>query len=187
MAIEASLDSLDRASLAELKALTNPPDHVQLAMSAVLILLADSPEVPKDLSWAAATKMMVDVDAFLIKLRDCGQAMEADEALVAAVEQRFGGAPVFDGYDYAQVHLRKDVSDVGGLLTTWAICVCKGARIRRSVDPQRTELHNTQQKLDRLNRELDSLRVRLAEFDALLTECIRAVDQLEQAAEPEPD
>ena len=199
-AIETALDSLDRNShhpgcgLAELK-LANPPDHIQLAMSAVLILLADGPEVPKDLSWAAAKKMTEDRDAFLVKLRDCGQALEVDEALVAAVEQTFLSDLLQIVAEKRRIAAERPArwggyghlpDDVGELLCTWAINVCTGAHIKRSVEPKRAELHNKQQKLDRLNRESDSLRARLEQMDALLVECVRAFDEV-GAAESEPD
>eukprot|EP01046_Picozoa_sp_COSAG06_P009764 COSAG06_NODE_516_length_14818_cov_18.077926_8_plen_417_part_00 len=183
MAIETALDSLDRASLAGLK-LADPADRVQLVMSAVLILVADSPEVPKDLSWAAATRMMVDCDAFLAKLRDCGQSFEVDEALTAAVEHRF----LSDLIQIAEKDgTASSTSDVGGLLTTWVINVCKGARIRRIVDTKRAELSRANGELDRLNGELYQRRARQAEFDALLLGCAQAFDQVVQAVEPEPD
>ena len=61
-AAEAALNSLDKGSLTELKAFGSPAEDVVKVASATIILTAQAgkaTKAPKDLSWAAAKKMMV--------------------------------------------------------------------------------------------------------------------------------
>ena len=50
------------------RARAGPAEAVVKVTSATIILTAGKPEVPKDISWAAAKKMMKNVDQFLDSL-----------------------------------------------------------------------------------------------------------------------
>lgn len=63
---EAALDTLNKKDLGEMKSLKKPPPGVDDITAVVLILLEGA---PKDRSWAAAAKMMNNVDKFLERLR----------------------------------------------------------------------------------------------------------------------
>ena len=69
---EAALNSLDKASLTELKGLANPPKDLLSVTTAVQYMLAKKGTNFKklDVSWAAAKKMMGNVDAFLRSLQE---------------------------------------------------------------------------------------------------------------------
>ena len=67
-AAEEALNSLDKGSLTELKAFGSPAEAVVKVASATIILTAGKPKVPKDISWAAAKKMMGNVGQFLDSL-----------------------------------------------------------------------------------------------------------------------
>lgn len=60
-----ALAVLDKKSLTEMKSFTTPPKDVENVASAVLILLAQ-PGQRKDLSWAAAKKVMAQVCPFAL-------------------------------------------------------------------------------------------------------------------------
>jgi dynein heavy chain, axonemal len=62
---EAALNSLDKASLGELKSFGSPAEDVVAVVSSCLVLTASGGKVPKDVSWAAGKKFMGNVDAFL--------------------------------------------------------------------------------------------------------------------------
>lgn len=63
---EAALDTLNKKDLGELKSLKKPPAGVDDITAVVLILLEGN---PKDKSWAAACKVMNNVDKFLERLK----------------------------------------------------------------------------------------------------------------------
>ena len=72
-AAEAALNSLNKASLTELKAFGSPADDVVMVTAACLVLTAGdgkATKAPKDLTWAAAKKMMANVDKFLTGLQE---------------------------------------------------------------------------------------------------------------------
>jgi dynein heavy chain, axonemal len=65
---EAALNSLDKASLGELKSFGSPAAEVVSVVSSCMVLTAPAGKVPKDLSWNAGKKCMGNVDAFLKSL-----------------------------------------------------------------------------------------------------------------------
>ena len=94
-AAEAALASLNKRSLTDLRSFRSPPKAVVKATSATIILTAGKPKVPKDLSWAAAKKMLGNVGKFLDSLLYFDKD-NVDEVLVAAVEAKFLSDPEFD-------------------------------------------------------------------------------------------
>lgn len=56
---EAALNSLDKASLGELKSFGSPAAEIVQVLGAVMVLSAPGGNIPKDLSWAAGKKAMV--------------------------------------------------------------------------------------------------------------------------------
>jgi dynein heavy chain, axonemal len=65
---EAALNSLDKASLGELKSFGSPAAEVVQVVSACMVLTAPGGKIPKDVSWNAGKKYMGNVDAFLKSL-----------------------------------------------------------------------------------------------------------------------
>ena len=66
MQAEAALDTLNKKDLGEAKSLKKPPAGVDDVTAVVIILLEGN---PKDKSWAAAQKLMNNVDKFLERLK----------------------------------------------------------------------------------------------------------------------
>lgn len=65
---EAALNSLDKASLGELKSFGNPAAEIVQVFSACMVLTAPGGKIPKDLSWNAGKASMKNVDSFLKSL-----------------------------------------------------------------------------------------------------------------------
>jgi hypothetical protein len=63
---EAALDTLNKKDLGEAKSLKKPPAGVDDVTAVIIILLEGN---PKDKSWAAAQKLMNNVDKFLERLK----------------------------------------------------------------------------------------------------------------------
>ena len=66
MQAEAALDTLNKKDIGEAKSLKKPPPGVDDITAVVIILLEGN---PKDKSWAAAQKLMNNVDKFLERLK----------------------------------------------------------------------------------------------------------------------
>lgn len=66
MQAEAALDTLNKKDLGEAKSLKKPPAGVDDVTAVIIILLEGN---PKDKSWAAAQKLMNNVDKFLERLK----------------------------------------------------------------------------------------------------------------------
>ena len=64
---EAALNSLDKASLGELKSFGSPAAEIVQVLAACMVLCCGG-TIPKDLSWNAGKKFMGNVDAFLKSL-----------------------------------------------------------------------------------------------------------------------
>ena len=118
----AALASLTKRTLTELKSFRSPPKAVVKATSATIILTAGKPKVPKDLSWAAAKKMLGNVDKFLDSLLYFDKD-NVDEVLVAAVEAKFLSDPDFDPEKI------RSKSGAAAALCSWCICMCQYSRI----------------------------------------------------------
>lgn len=65
---EAALNSLDKASLTELRSFGSPAAEIVQVVAACMVLTAPGGKIPKDLSWNAGKKTMGNVDAFLKSL-----------------------------------------------------------------------------------------------------------------------
>lgn len=66
MQAEAALDTLNKKDIGEAKSLKKPPPGVDDITAVVIILLENN---PKDKSWAAAQKLMNNVDKFMERLK----------------------------------------------------------------------------------------------------------------------
>jgi Microtubule-binding stalk of dynein motor len=66
MQAEAALDTLNKKDLGEAKSLKKPPAGVDDVTAVIIILLEGN---PKDKSWAAAQKLMNNVDKFMERLK----------------------------------------------------------------------------------------------------------------------
>jgi dynein heavy chain len=160
-AAEAALNSLDKGSLTELKAFGSPAEDVVKVTSCTLILTAGKPKVPKDISWAAAKKMMGNVGQFLDSLIAFDKD-NVDEPLVAACEDKFLSDPAFE------VENIRSKSGAAAGLCGWCINICLYFRIYQMVAPKRAMLAEANAKLDGANGKLSGIRARLAELDAQL-------------------
>ena len=155
-AAEVALASLSKRSLTDLKSFRSPPKAVVKATSATIILTAGKPKVPKDLSWAAANKMLGNVGKFLDSLLHYDKD-NVDEVLVAAVEATFLSDPEFEPEKI------RSKSGAAADLCAWCICMCQYSRIYQVVAPIRAALAAANAKLDAANKSLSRSRTKLAQ------------------------
>ena len=82
---EAALDTLNKKDIGEAKSLKKPPPGVDDITAVVIILLEGN---PKDKSWAAAQKLMNNVDKFLERLKTFKSARLQPSAGLAVLRLR---------------------------------------------------------------------------------------------------
>ena len=177
-AAEEALNSLNKGSLTELKAFGSPAEDVVMVTAACVVLTAGSPpgsgaKVPKDLSWAAAKKMMGNVGAFLDSLIGFDKD-NLNETLCEYVEKNFVSQENFT----REVIETKSGAAAG--LCDWCINICKYFRIYQMVAPKRAQLAEANAKLDAANNKLAGIRKNLAALDAKLADL---TDKFETATE----
>ena len=80
---EAALDTLNKKDLGEAKSLKKPPAGVDDITAVIIILLEGN---PKDKSWAAACKLMNNVDKFLERLKGFKQVIDEGKLQKKTVE-----------------------------------------------------------------------------------------------------
>jgi dynein heavy chain, axonemal len=88
MQAEAALDTLNKKDLGEAKSLKKPPPGVDDITAVVIILLEGN---PKDKSWAAAQKLMGNVDKFLERLKTFKSAATLTFGALACVTYMLQG------------------------------------------------------------------------------------------------
>ena len=154
---EAALNSLDKASLGELKSFSNPAAEVVSVVSACMVLTAPNGKIPKDLSWNAGKKSMGDVNKFLNSL----VAFDKDNTpvnCVVKVENEYLSNPNFNP-DYI-----RSKSGAAAGLCGWVMNICKYFRIYEIVAPKRAKLAEANKKLDNANSKLKGIRAKVKEL-----------------------
>ena len=154
---EAALDSLDKASLGELKTFGSPSEEIVNVAAACMILTAPKGKIPKDLSWQAGKKMMNKVDAFLQSLKDFDKD-NTPVNCVEKVEKDYMSNPAFTADN-----IRAKSSAAAGLCA-WVINICKYYRIYEIVAPKRAKLADANKKLNDANRKLKGIRSKVKEL-----------------------
>jgi dynein heavy chain len=163
---EAALNSLDKASLGELKSFGSPAAEVVQVVAACMVLTAPGGRIPRDLSWAAGKKFMGNVDAFLRSLL----AFDKDNVpvnCVDAVERDYIANPGFTPDNI------KSKSSAAAGLCAWVLNICKYFRIYQVVAPKRAALAEANRKLEGANRKLAGIRAKVRE----LQERVAALEQ----------
>ena len=157
---EAALNTLDKKALTELKNLSSPPAGID-DVTAAVIWLTNKGQKPKDLSWAAAKKMMANIDQFLAMLINFDKDNTPDNACTW-VEQNCITKPHFT------VEVMKGKSSAAAGMTAWVINICKYFRIYQYVEPKRIKLLEANAKLDEANTKLTAVRQEVAELEEKL-------------------
>ena len=160
-AIEA-LNSLDKKSLTELKALASPPPGVEDVTAGVIVLLGGG-KIPKDLSWGAAKKLMGNIDQFLNVLL----SYDKNNAPVIACDWIEKNLLTKESFNPTSM---KAKSSAAAGMCSWVINIVKYYRIYEVVEPKRQLLAQSNVKLAEANMQLASVRAHVANLEAKLEE-----------------
>jgi len=158
IAAQSALEKLDKKYIAEIKAFTNPPQDVQIVMSAVMIVLG------KETSWASVKKELTD-SAFLKKI------MEYDKDNVpAATLKKIEKYTKQDNFKPAYV---ERISMAAGALCMWVQSIEDYSKVLKVVAPKRArkamaeeQLKKKIEFLENLEAEFQKLAARLADLQA---------------------
>ena len=178
-----ALNSLDKKSLTELKALASPPPGVEDVTAGVMVLLGGG-KIPKDVSWTAAKKLMGNIDQFLNTLL----SYDKNNAPVVAcdwIEKNLLSKETFN-----PVSMKAKSSAAAGMCS-WVVNIVKYYRIYEVVEPKRQLLAQSNIKLVEANTQLATVRAHVAylegklgelsnQFQAATTEKNEAIAQAEK-------
>ena len=165
----AALNSLDKASLGELKSFGSPSPDVVAVVVACMVLTAPGGRLPKDTSWAAAKRYMGNVNDFLKSLLAFDKG-SIPLPCVEAVEQDFIALPGFNP-DSVRV---KSAAAAG--LCAWVTNIVRYFRLHQVIAPKRaaataasTRLAAAEAKLSGIRADVARIRERVARLEASLT------------------
>lgn len=160
---EAALDTLNKKDLGEAKSLKKPPAGVDDITAVVLILLENN---PKDKSWAAAQKMMGQVDKFLDRLKGFKAVIDEGKITKKTVEatRSYLALPHFN----KEAIYTKSRAAAG--LCEWAINIVLYFDVVSEVEPKRQELAEANAMLAEANEKLETVQARVAELNAMVAD-----------------
>ena len=156
-AAEAALNSLDKASLGELKSFGSPAADVVSVVSACMVLCSPGGKIPKDLSWQAGKKMMGNVNQFLQSLIN----FDKDNTPLNCVERCEKDFLSQDFFEPEKIRVK---SGAAAGLCAWVINICKYFRIYQVVAPKREALGKANKKLSDANSKLTGIRAKVKDL-----------------------
>ncbi|KAK9817742.1 hypothetical protein WJX72_001478 [[Myrmecia] bisecta] len=166
---EAALDTLNKKDLGEAKSLKKPPAGVDDVTAVVVILLENN---PKDKSWAAAQKMMNNVDKFLERLKTFKPLI--DDGKIP--KKNFDATRSYLELPHFNRDTIANKSKAAAGLCDWAINIVKYFDVVSEVEPKRQELAAANEKLAAANSTLKQVQDKVAALNA-------QVQQLEEQFE----
>src|SRR5690606_27967524 len=153
----ASLNSLRKQDIQELKSFTNPSAEVVNVTAAVMILTASEEKgVPKNTSWNECKKMMANPQQFLQSLLNFDKE-HIPKANIDAI-QKYLNDPKFN----KDVVLSKSVAAAG--LCSWVINIVGYYDIHCRVEPMRIKLREAELKLEQSRNALHKIQNKVKEL-----------------------
>ncbi|CAD2219679.1 dynein heavy chain [Angomonas deanei] len=166
----AALDTLDKASIAELKNLGKPPEDVQMVAICVKVLTSNPKSIPpvKQRTWNECKKMMNQVDRFLQELR----GFDVNNIPQACVDQIqiYINNPSFDP------EIIKNKSAAAAGLCQWCIGMNRYHIVRCDVKPKEERLAEAQQRLASSQSALKKIQDKVADLKSKLDTLVKQYD-----------
>jgi dynein heavy chain len=174
-----ALNSLDKASLTELKSMSTPSPVVLQVCNAVQYMMAPKGQVKKvKTAWGEAKKMMASVDEFLKSLIN----FDKDNLLLenkAEVRAKCTGTPEAPNPEFNYTNVKR-ISMAAAGLCDWVINILIYHDIYLDVAPKRMLLQEAMNKLGEANKKLAAVNEHV---DALNARKAALQNQLMQATE----
>ncbi|KAG8346214.1 putative Dynein heavy chain N terminal region 2 domain1 [Trypanosoma vivax] len=172
----AALDTLDKASISELKNLGKPPVDVQMVAICVRVLTSNPRAIPpvKNRTWAECKKMMNQVDRFLAELK----GFDVNNIPQVCIDQiqMYISNHAFD----PEVVKTKSFAAAG--LCKWAVGINKYHLVRCEVRPKEERLAEAQERLQQSKAALKKVQDKVADLNAKLQALIQQYDEAVESA-----
>ena len=152
-----SLETLDKKNLTELKALTSPPSGVEDVLIGVMVLTAKG-NIPKELSWNSAKKVMSNVDSFLKML------VNLDKQAISEAAVNYCETKLLSKDSFNPDRIRSKSSAASGMCS-WIINICRFHKAFKTILPKKQLMEDAQCRLDEANNLLSDVRSKLKGFD----------------------
>ncbi|KEG12669.1 dynein heavy chain [Trypanosoma grayi] len=172
----AALDTLDKASISELKNLGKPPVDVQMVAICVKVLTSNPRAIPsvKNRTWAECKKMMNQVDRFLAELK----GFDVNNIPQVCIDQiqMYITNPAFDPENI------KTKSFAAAGLCKWAVGINKYHLVRCEVRPKEERLAEAQERLHQSKTALKKIQDKVADLNAKLEALISQYNEAVESA-----
>ncbi|CAM9220931.1 unnamed protein product [Bubo scandiacus] len=165
-AATAALDTLNKVSLTELKAFTNPPMAVINVIAAVMVLLAYKGKIPKDRSWKATKVFMGKLGDFLEALNSYDKEHIPQNCL-RVVKEHYLKDP-----DFNPNYVRTKSFAAAGLCA-WIINIVKF----NEVEPKHCALAQANAELTAATEKLEAIRKKLLVLDSNLRKITASLEK----------
>ncbi|KAM9302491.1 LOW QUALITY PROTEIN: dynein axonemal heavy chain 11 [Morus bassanus] len=170
VAATAALDILNKVSLAELKAFTNPPVAVTNVIAAVMVLLAHKGKEPKDRSWKATKLLMGKVPEFLQGLINYDKEHIPQNCLKVVKEHYLKDPDFKPNYVHS-----KSFAAAG--LSAWIINIVKFNEVYCEVEPKHFLLAQANADLAAATEKLEAMRKKLPVLDSNLCKLTASLEK----------
>jgi len=170
----ASLSTLNKKDLGELKSLKKPPSGIDDVMAAVLVLLSPAEGVVKDKTWQAAVKAMNNVDKFLEKLFEFKDIIDREEVPKA----NFKAVRTYLKMETFDVETIRKKSTAAAGLCGWVQNITVYYDIVSDVEPKKRMLAEALEQLAGANTKLKEVTEQVASLEAMLAKLESEFEQV---------
>jgi len=156
-AAKSAVGAVNKQSLDELRSMNKPPEHVKMAMEAVILMV--KPEVsPATINWEVVRKVMRDAN-FIPSILEY-DAEQLKDATRDTLKKKYLQNKAWD------VSRIKQASRCAGPVAQWVESQLQFADLLSMMEPMRNELQQMQQQADKNKVELDACEKEVAEMEA---------------------
>ncbi|CAE7372842.1 unnamed protein product [Symbiodinium pilosum] len=155
-AAKSAVGAVNKQALDELRSMNKPPEHVKMAMEAVILMVR--PEIPAaTINWEAVRKVMRDAN-FIPSILEY-DAEQLKDATRETLKKKYIQNKAWD------VSRIKQASRCAGPVAQWVESQLQFADLLNMMEPMRNELQQMQQQADKNKVELQACEKEVAEME----------------------
>lgn len=175
-AAKQAVRGVTKAALDELRGLNKPPEHVKLAMEAVILMVTPSIS-PDKLTWDVCRKLMRDAN-FITNILEYNTETLKDSTR-EHIKKKYTHSPAWDKKRIASA------SKMAGPVAEWVESQLEFADLLSNLEPMRNELAGMQQKadvnqkkLDECDEEVKTMEKKIQQYKDQYAQLISSVQQI---------
>eukprot|EP00439_Symbiodinium_sp_Y106_P030402 s829_g3.t1 len=155
-AAKSAVGAVNKQALDELRSMNKPPEHVKMAMEAVILMVR--PDIPPaTINWEAVRKVMRDAN-FIPSILEY-DAEQLKDATRETLKKKYIQNK---GWDVSRI---KQASRCAGPVAQWVESQLQFADLLNMMEPMRNELQQMQQQADKNKIELQACEKEVAEME----------------------